>query len=148
MTAAAMTIMACTLAINVFCRFVLDSSLTWAEELSGFAFLWMMFFASSLAAKQRSHIRVTALVLLLPKKFRIFVIAAADAIWVVFNGVFVYCGIQVVENAMRYREISPVLGVNMTWMYLVMPTSVALMTVRIVVGYWRQFRGKEEGYDF
>jgi hypothetical protein len=33
-------------------------------------------------------------------------------------------------------------------MFLVIPISFALMTVRIIVGYYRQFTGKEEGYPY
>lgn len=146
--AVAMAVMACTLAINVFFRYVLQSSFPWAEELSGFAFLWLAFFATSLAAKQRSHIRVTAVILMLPKCLRIYVVGFVDVLWIIFNVVLIYAGIEVVENTMRYRQVSPVLGVNMVWMYMIVPVCAALMTVRIVAGYWRQLRGEESGYEF
>ncbi|MBW1996196.1 MAG: TRAP transporter small permease subunit, partial [Deltaproteobacteria bacterium] len=56
-SAVAMVMMVSILFAQVFTRYLLQGSITWAEDLSRFAFLWLMFLASSLAARQRSHIR-------------------------------------------------------------------------------------------
>ena len=42
-SAVAMVMMVSILFAQVFTRYVLQGSITWAEELSRFAFLWMMF---------------------------------------------------------------------------------------------------------
>ncbi|MBW1696877.1 MAG: TRAP transporter small permease [Deltaproteobacteria bacterium] len=147
-SAVAMVMMVSILFAQVFTRYLLQGSITWAEELSRFAFLWMMFLASSLAARQRSHIRVTAPILLLPKKMRLYVIVAADVIWVVFNIVVAYHSVLMVRNAFKFIYFSPSLNLNMAYMFLVIPISFVLMTVRIIVGYYRQFTGKEKGYNY
>ena len=147
-SAVAMVMMVSILFAQVFTRYVLQGSITWAEELSRFAFLWMMFLASSLAARHRSHIRVTAPILVLPKKMRLWVIVFADIVWIIFNVVVTYHSIAMVKNAFRFIYFSPSLNLNMAYMFLVIPISFALMTVRIIVGYYRQFTGKEEGYQF
>ena len=147
-SAVAMVMMVSILFAQVFTRYVLQGSISWAEELSRFAFLWMMFLAASLAARQRSHIRVTAPILLLPKKLRLWAIVFADLIWVVFNIVVTYHSIAMVRNALKFIYFSPSLNLNMAYMFLVIPISFALMTVRIIVGYYRQFTGKEEGYNY
>ena len=147
-SAAAMVVMVSILFAQVFTRYVLQGSITWAEELSRFAFLWMMFLASSLAARNRSHIRVTAPILLLPKNMRLYVIIFADIIWVIFNVIVAYHSIFMVSNAFRFIYFSPSLGLNMAYMFLVIPICFVLMTIRIIVGYYRQFTGKEIGYDY
>ena len=147
-SAVAMVMMVSILFAQVFTRYVLQGSITWAEELSRFAFLWMMFLASSLAARHRSHIRVTAPILLLPKKMRLYVILLADVIWVIFNVVVAYQSIVMVKNAMQFIYYSPSLNLNMAYMFMVIPISFVLMTVRIIVGYYRQFTGQEIGYDY
>ena len=53
-----------------------------------------------------------------------------------------------VTNAFKYAYLSPSLKLNMAFMFLVIPFSFALMTIRIIVGYWRQFTGREVGYDY
>jgi len=144
---AALAVMIISLTVNVFARFVLRIGVSWADEVAQFALLWTMFLAASLAAKERAHIRVTLLILLLPKPVRRYVIAGADAIWVVFNIFVVYGGVGMVEQSMRYRYVSPVLAINMTWMFIMVPICMGLMTVRIVVGHWRNFAGRDGGYD-
>ena len=147
-SAVAMVIMVSVLFAQVFTRYVLQGSITWAEELSRFAFLWMMFLASSLAARHRSHIRVTAPILLLPKKMRLYVIVMADLIWIIFNVVVAYHSIVMVKNAFKFIYFSPSLNLNMAYMFLVIPISFMLMTVRIIIGYYKQFTGKEVGYNY
>lgn len=147
-SAVAMVMMVSILFAQVFTRYVLQGSITWAEELSRFSFLWMMFLASSLAARQRSHIRVTAPILLLPQKMRLWVIVLADVIWIAFNVVVTYHSIAMVKNAFKFIYFSPSLNFNMAYMFLVIPISFALMTARIIVGYYRQFTGKEQGYQY
>ena len=147
-SAVAMVMMVSVLFAQIFNRYVLQGSITWAEEMSRFGFLWMMFLSSSLAAANRSHIRVTAQLLLLPKRFRIWVIVFADVIWVIFNVIVTYHSITMVINAFRFVYLSPSLKLNMAIMFLVIPFSFALMTIRIIVGYWRQFTGREVGYDY
>jgi len=147
-SAVAMVMMVSILFAQVFTRYVLQGSISWAEELSRFAFLWMMFLASSLAARHRSHIRVTAPILLLPKNMRLWVIVFADVIWVAFNVVVTYHSIAMVKNAFKFIYYSPSLNLSMAYMFLVIPISFALMTIRIIVGYYRQFTGKEKGYSY
>ena len=147
-SAVAMVMMVVILFAQVFTRYVLQGSITWAEELSRFAFLWMMFLASSLAARHRSHIRVTAPILLLPKKMRLYVIVLADVVWIIFNVVVAYHSIVMVRNAMKFIYFSPSLNLNMAYMFMVIPISFVLMTVRIIVGYYKQFTGQEIGYDY
>ena len=69
-------------------------------------------------------------------------------VWIIFNVVVTYHSITMVKNAFQFIYFSPSLNLNMAYMFLVIPISFALMTIRIIVGYYRQFTGKEEGYQF
>ena len=55
-----MVLMVFCLGSRVFFRFVLNASLTWSEELSRFAFIWLVCMGAVLGAKERIQIRVTA----------------------------------------------------------------------------------------
>ena len=46
---------------NVFMRYVLNSSLSWGEELTLWLFVWFVWIAISLAFKRGEHIRITVL---------------------------------------------------------------------------------------
>ena len=147
-SALAMIMMVAVLFAQVFTRYLLQGSITWAEELSRFGFLWMMFLSSSLAAANRSHVRVTAPLMLVPKKMRLYFVMFADLVWVAFNVIVTYHSITMVKNAFKFVYLSPSLKLNMAVMFLVIPFSFAMMTVRILIGCWRQFTGREEGYNY
>lgn len=48
-------------AANVFCRYVLNDSLTWAEEAMRFICIWLVFIGSSLTIRVDGHISIDLL---------------------------------------------------------------------------------------
>lgn len=50
--------MVVVLLIQVFCRYVLNASISSAEEISIFGNVWLTYFGTSLAIVQRRHIRI------------------------------------------------------------------------------------------
>ena len=128
------------LGAQVFFRFVLNASLTWSEELSRFAFIWLVYMGAVLGAKERIHIRVTAFHRLLPVGIRGWVIPAADLFWVAINLVFAWQGALQVTHLLRFSYISPALQWNMAFIYAVVPLGFLFMSLRIVEGHWRDWR--------
>ena len=51
---------------NVFCRYVLGFSVTWAEEFSQYLMVWIAFLGGGLALRQGRHVAVEMLQDLLP----------------------------------------------------------------------------------
>lgn len=133
-------VMVVCLGAQVFFRFVLEAALTWSEELSRFAFVWVIYLGASMAAMERSHIRVTAPQLLLPAKYRHYATLLADFIWVLFNLFFAYHGILQVKHMLRFTFISPAMQWNTALIYGIIPIGFVLMSFRIVQGYWRDYR--------
>lgn len=135
-----MVLMVSCLGAQVFFRFVLNASLTWSEELSRFAFIWLVYMGAVLGAKERIHIRVTAFHRLLPAAARGWVIPAADLLWVAINLTFAWQGALQVGHLLRFSYISPAMQWNMAFIYSVVPIGFLLMSLRILEGYWRDWR--------
>ena len=135
-----MVLMVFCLGSQVFFRFVLNASLTWSEELSRFAFIWLVYMGAVLGAKERIHIRVTAFHRLLPVVARGWVLPVADLLWVVINLTFAWQGALQVGHLMRFSYISPAMQWNMAVIYSVVPVGFLLMSLRILEGYWRDWR--------
>ena len=135
-----MILMVFCLGAQVFFRFVLNASLTWSEELSRFAFIWLVYMGAVLGAKERIHIRVTAFHRLLPAAARGWVIPAADLLWVAINLTFAWQGAMQVGHLMRFSYISPAMQWNMALIYAVVPVGFLLMSFRILEGYWHDWR--------
>lgn len=63
----ALAIMVIIVFLNVFFRYVLDSGLTWSEELARYLFVWVIFLGAIVALKDKSHLGIDLLVGALPK---------------------------------------------------------------------------------
>jgi len=127
--------------LQVIFRYVVGKSLPWTEELSRFAFLGLVYIGTALAAKTRSHIRVTAQFKILPEKMQNFMVMLADLIWIVFNCVVIWQGILMYQSMSQFPLISPVLDWDLKYLFLVIPMCFALQIYRILEGYYFWFKG-------
>jgi len=135
-----MAVMVICLGAQVFFRFVLDAALTWSEELSRFAFVWVIYMGASMAAMERVHIRVTVPQLLLPSQYRHYATVFADFIWLIFNLFFAYQGILQLKHMFTFTFTSPAMQWNTAFVYAIIPLGFFLMSFRIVQGYWRDYK--------
>ncbi|MCL6283721.1 TRAP transporter small permease [Ruegeria sp. 2012CJ41-6] len=127
------------LATQVFFRYVLQTGLTWSEEISRFAFVWFVYISASLAAQRGTHIRVTLFMRWVPGGEKIATVMA-DAIWIVFNGFVVYAGILLIERTLKYPVYSTSLFLPLAWLYVIIPLAHALMILRILERQWKFWR--------
>lgn len=90
-------ILACV--TQVFCRFVLNNSLSWTEELARYCFIWMHMLGASLLIESSSHATVTAVLDLLHGAVRKLVDVVVELI-IFFNGtVMLYAGAQLAYSS-------------------------------------------------
>ncbi len=70
---------------QVFCRYVLNDSLAWAEELSKAMMVWVAFLVAPMAMRRGANVRIEMLVEALPARLRIFLsfTIGLAVIWVV-----------------------------------------------------------------
>jgi TRAP-type C4-dicarboxylate transport system permease small subunit len=131
--------------LQVFCRYVLGSALGWAEELSVYLLVWMVFLGAAAAAQDRSHIRVDVFVDLLPLRFRMIFRVMADLLQAVFMVVMVWLGFRMV-GVMSGTQ-SPALHLPVGYVtYAALPLTFLagiFYTVRDVHRAWRDWRTGE-----
>lgn len=117
---------------QIVSREVFGQSITWIEELSVFMFVWFVYFGASYAAKMSAHNRVTfQFGWLAPSKIK-WIEAFADLFWIFFNCYFIYLSYDFVFNKMNLFWKAQTLGIPYKYIYMVLPLSFALMTVRIL----------------
>ena len=56
--------------LQIICRYFFNSSLIWSEEFCRYCYIYFMFIGTALAVKERSELRVDAVVSILPEKAR------------------------------------------------------------------------------
>ena len=127
------------LALQVFFRYVLETGLTWSEELSRFSFVWFVYISASAAAQKGTHIRVTVATHWFPGGQR-WCLLLADAIWVAFNAAVVVAGVLLLRKMAAHPVYSTALFLPLVYVYSIIPIAHALMIVRIVQRQWTAWK--------
>jgi C4-dicarboxylate transporter DctQ subunit len=79
---------------NVIARYVFNSSLTWASELTIYFFLWSTFFGAAYCFKEDAHISISILIDKLSAKKAKFLMILSHGITFVFLAAVAYYGYQ------------------------------------------------------
>ena len=79
---------------QVVCRFVLNSSLTWSEELCRYLFVEMVFLGAGVCVLEKKHASVDIIVNLLPAGARKYYQSVLDFLVVVTGTLIMYFGFR------------------------------------------------------
>jgi tripartite ATP-independent transporter DctM subunit len=116
--------------LQVFCRYVLNSSLSWPEEMARFAFVWFVFLGTALITRRARHITIDMVPRALDAAglrihaIAVRVIAASCAIFLLT------CGGSLVSQA---SYVSPALQWSYAYLYLAVPAGALLTLVFLVL---------------
>lgn len=113
-----------TLAQVVF-RYAIAAPLPWSEELARYCFVWIVFLGGAIGLSRGIHLGVDLLVNMMPERIRRGLDALTSALIAAFAATVVYASVPVLEMNMLQR--SPALGVRMSWIYVAIPISMALI---------------------
>lgn len=109
--------------LQVFCRYVLNASLAWPEEMAQWAFGWAVFLGMALLTGRNSHITVGFIAKLLPphlhavQKYLSRMIVAATSVMLIVHGI---------DFMNRAMQVSPALEWPMRYLFLAVPVGGAL----------------------
>jgi TRAP-type C4-dicarboxylate transport system permease small subunit len=129
--------------LQVFCRYVLNSPLTWAEEAARLAMIWLAFLGASVALWRRRHIRIEGLVESLPPTLGLFVQRGIDSAVLLLLGVLaVQCWNLVLATR---RQFTAALQLPVSYAYYAaIGVGVALMAFYQAIVIVRDWRASAE----
>lgn len=111
---------------QVFFRYVLNSSLSWPEEMARWAFVWLVFLGMAVNTARRSHVSIDFISKHLPEALHpwhgLFIRAAMAATSVAL----IVHGSDLVSRA---TYVSPALGWPFPYLYLAVPVGAALTLI-------------------
>ena len=117
--------------VNVVLRYVFLRPLPWAEELTLYLMVWIVFVGGSVVVRTRGHIAVDVLPLLLsPRANRLLAVAVTGVGVLFLAALFYYSG----QHTLRVRssgQLMPAMLAPMWLAYLAMPVGSFLMGVRM-----------------
>jgi C4-dicarboxylate transporter DctQ subunit len=116
---------------NVVARYVFDSSLTWAAELTVYLFLWSTFFGAAYCFKQDAHISINILLEKVNPITAKVLMLVAHSITLVFLFAVAYYGYEYVLFVHELEEVSVDLEMPMWIVYIVVPISFFFASYRV-----------------
>jgi TRAP-type C4-dicarboxylate transport system permease small subunit len=101
--------------LQVFNRFVLNSSLSWSEEFQIYCHVWIVFLAIAIAYRRGAHLSVESFSGMLPPRARRVFDVVIELLWIWFAVALAYLGWRVSEVAKL--QSSPGLEIPMSYPY-------------------------------
>lgn len=138
-------VMFITMVLNVLFRYLLNSPLIWAQEVTLFAFGWACFLGASMSIKQREAVAVTILVDKIKSSFRNIAIIAGLFVSSVFIVSLVYLSISWIIQPIILMQYSTTMQIPMLIPYLCIPISFLFMSVHIISWLLESIRKSKEG---
>ncbi len=125
--------------IEVLFRYIFYTSVGWIGEITGFMFIWFIYLSISHITKKGTHIRVEIVSMLLPRNWLRYLDMCTNLLWLAFNLLMTYYGIQLVLSVIRYPFRTPILDISMAYPYAIIPLVFGTMIVRLLVNMYQDF---------
>lgn len=126
------------MSIAVFCRYVLNDSLSWSEELSRYGLVYATFIGTALAARRGTHIRVTVLEHVLPARWRRVLHFLQEALTLAFVLVIAILAVRI--SGILHNTRSAAMLLPMSYVYAAIVIGFGLATLRHAIVLWRMVR--------
>jgi len=128
---ALLAIMFIILFLQVFCRYVLNNSLPWPEEVAVILLSWMGFLGASIALRERMHVGLTAMIDSLSTKKKAAVMLFIDGLVGFFGGYLLIYGWKI-AMFVGERQKTPFTDIPYFYLYLAVPIGGILFVVHSV----------------
>ena len=134
------------LMLQIIMRSVIGVSLTWAEEIARYFYVWSVFLSLGYTIRINNILRVDLLLDCLPKQIRKVVEIALDALSAALYLYFAYYSVSVVSKVQISGQTSPALEIQMYLVYAIIPFGFALASLRSVQKIYLDLTGKTETF--
>lgn len=120
-----LALMTLVVLLQVFCRYVLNSPLSWPEEASRYMMVWMTFLVAPFAYRHGLLVRLESWIARLPKRGRRILDLGTHVLIACTLLVMLRETLWMVQRGSGIR--SSALNVSMGWVFAVMPVSLVLL---------------------
>lgn len=131
-----------SVALQVFSRYITQSSIPWTSELASYAFVWLSMIAIALGVRRGRHMVLNVWEYAPYKKWLARTIETVAALIIV--GVLlalIWYGMQALAPA--WRRDSPGLGISFGWVSLAVPVGAAFSLIFAIEAWWKLFHAAQ-----
>ena len=118
--------------INVVARYIFNSGISWASELTNYLFIWSLFFGAVYCFYKDAHIAVDVLLVKVAPKYRKILILISLLVSLIFVLAIAYYGYKYVLLYIDLGEVSVDLDIPLWIPYLAVPISFAFSGIVLV----------------
>lgn len=130
--------------LQVLFRFAIKLPLGWTEELAINMLPWLCYFGSSLAVRERKHMRIEIITHFLPKKLQKVFDLISDFCFLAFSIFVLYYSTILTQNIILKNAKTAVLAWPKWVMYIGIPIAFALTCYRLAEDIIRCFKELKE----
>ncbi len=103
--------------LAVFFRYVLDSPLSWTNEISSYLLVYSVLFGASIALRHNQFVKVEAFSNLLPSWVQMVVLVGSQVLIAIFLVICIKSPSMLIQKAIITKTISPALSIPMAHLY-------------------------------
>ncbi len=126
-----MVILVAVMVAQVFFRYVLNSSLTWSEEVAVYLMIWVVFLGSAILVRRWEHVQIPTLVESCPQMVRIALILFGRLASMACMVVFIWYGTEAFLG--NYHAASFTTGISTRWIKLSIPVGSGFMVLYALI---------------
>lgn len=118
---------------NVICRYFLDFSLGWYEEISRFLLIWIVFLGAVIALIKGDHLAIDLLSFVLPPRVNRMLVVLVDVLVLVSLAIMFQGAWDMAIDSLRSGWVASSVPIPYGWVYMVGPVSAALMFIQTLI---------------
>ena len=126
---------------NVILRYGFNYTLAWSEELVRIVIIYSTFIGASVAIKQRSMIRIDAVVQIFPR-LKSGLTFYSNILMLVFAGMMVFYGYQMAHLQFMTQQKTIIMQIPLVIIYTIMPVMGIMVFIRTVQVMIQDFRNR------
>ncbi|OHE63408.1 MAG: hypothetical protein A2Z99_18460 [Treponema sp. GWB1_62_6] len=117
--------------VSVFSRYVFNYSLTWAEELTRYMFVWLVYLGAALCVRRRKHIVMDIVIAEMKGTPRKIISIVNNLVMFAFVSVLAVLGFRMMP--ILGTQTSTALQLPMSFIYAAIPVGSVLMAFYLVL---------------
>jgi TRAP-type C4-dicarboxylate transport system permease small subunit len=127
LTQALLAAIICVVSAQAFCRFALNQSLIWSEEVSAWCMVWVVFIGAIPLMSRDGLVSIPIFVMLLPPTARAVAVIISRAAALAASLFVAWYGLWVVTGS--FNMVSQATGLNTRYIKLCVPIGAAVMAL-------------------
>lgn len=127
--------------LQVLSRYVLGTSLPWADELARHCLMWLVFIGMVIALVRGHHVTVDLLLERYKGKIRLWAETFIDLASATLFAVLLYGGVLLMQ--ITATQSTSGMGIPKPFVYAALPVGAALMLIEFALRIWRRFNVRE-----